>query len=162
VAVYINNNNKDKPPTHDRFNDESQPISLIFMLGARSVCSRLTFLGSVPSLLELKLGRGSKPFCQSRAENLRKFQLSFRTRNIINNSTDKMSDGLGFIDIGANLLDSMYNGVYNEGKSYHPPDLDAVLARAWDSGLRKIIITAGNLEGAKAALQLARTDGTLP
>ena len=73
-----------------------------------------------------------------------------------------MSDGLGFIDIGANLLDPMYDGVYNEGKSYHPPDLDSVLARAWNSGLRKIIITAGNLEGAKAALQLARTDGMLP
>ena len=37
------------------------------------------------------------------------------------------------IDIGANLLDSMYQGVYND-KSYHQPDLEAVLDRGWGSG----------------------------
>lgn len=36
-------------------------------------------------------------------------------------------------DIGANLTDDMYQGTYN-GKVYHEPDLDDVLARAWDSG----------------------------
>ena len=63
-----------------------------------------------------------------------------------------------FIDIGANLLDDMFTGNYHgSDKSYHPPDLDAVLQRSWDAGVQKIIITAGNLEEAKAALQLART-----
>lgn len=38
------------------------------------------------------------------------------------------------IDIGANLLDSMYAGRYND-KDYHAPDLDAVLQRSWDAGL---------------------------
>lgn len=79
----------------------------------------------------------------------------------------------------------MYQGVYND-KSYHPPDLDAVLQRAWDAGaltlfvappclptlqfhgwrhrspaagLERLIITAGNLAEAKAALVLARTHG---
>lgn len=63
------------------------------------------------------------------------------------------------IDIGANLTDTMYQGVYG-GKQYHPPDLDAVLHRAWDAGVERIIITAGNLEDAQRALELASTDGT--
>lgn len=63
------------------------------------------------------------------------------------------------IDIGVNLTDSMYQGVYG-GKQYHPPDLDAVLQRAWAAGVQRIIITAGNLEDAHRALQLAQTDGT--
>ena len=62
------------------------------------------------------------------------------------------------IDIGANLTDSMYQGVYG-GKHYHQPDLDTVLQRAWDGGVQRIIITAGNLEDAHHALQLAQTDG---
>lgn len=37
------------------------------------------------------------------------------------------------IDIGGNLLDSMYQGIYND-KSYHAPDLEAVLERGWGSG----------------------------
>lgn len=40
-------------------------------------------------------------------------------------------------DIGANLLDRMYQGEYAAGeasKRYHPPDLDAVLQRAFDAG----------------------------
>jgi len=65
-----------------------------------------------------------------------------------------------FIDIGANLLDEMYKGRYND-KEYHAPDLPAVLQRAWDAGMERMIITAGNLEEAKAALELARTDERL-
>lgn len=61
-------------------------------------------------------------------------------------------------DIGANLLDTMYQGEYND-KQYHEPDLNIVLDRAWAAGVDKIIITAGNLQEAKAALALARTDG---
>ena len=71
-------------------------------------------------------------------------------------------DGLKFIDIGANLLDSMYEGRYH-GNDYpaHENDLDAVLQRAWDAGVSKIIITAGNLSESKAALQLAMRDERL-
>jgi len=47
-------------------------------------------------------------------------------------------------DIGANLLDPMFQGQYN-GTAYHDPDLNAVLQRAWDAGMEKIIITAGTL-----------------
>ena len=68
------------------------------------------------------------------------------------------TSSLSFIDIGVNLLDEMYQGKYN-GNEKHAPDLPAVLQRAWDAGVSKIIITAGNLEEARAALALARTHG---
>ena len=63
-------------------------------------------------------------------------------------------------DIGANLLDPMFQGQYN-GTAYHEPDLDAVLARAWGAGVEKIVITAGTLGESRAALALARTDERL-
>lgn len=69
-----------------------------------------------------------------------------------------LSTTMEFIDIGANLLDPMYAGLYHGGATpAHPPDLPAVLDRAWAAGLRRIIITAGNLEESVAALALART-----
>ncbi|XP_037068055.1 LOW QUALITY PROTEIN: putative deoxyribonuclease TATDN1 [Pollicipes pollicipes] len=65
-----------------------------------------------------------------------------------------------FIDIGANLTDSMYQGFYN-GTSKHPPDLPNVLERAWNAGLKKIIITAGRLQETEEALKLAKTNDAL-
>lgn len=117
--------------------------------------------------------------------------------------------GSSCADIGANLLDGMYSGIYND-KLYHQSDLQAVLDRAFEAGawvlrepkspanqpgridppplalalllllpldtpqrptreravlclrcagVEKLIITAGSLEEARAALQLARTHG---
>jgi TatD DNase family protein len=63
-----------------------------------------------------------------------------------------------FSDIGANLTDPMYQGIYN-GLQKHQPDLDKVLERSWNNNLSKIIITAGNLEDSKKALEIAKTDG---
>ncbi|CAG9467050.1 unnamed protein product [Pedinophyceae sp. YPF-701] len=65
-----------------------------------------------------------------------------------------------YIDIGANLLDGMYKGEYH-GKKYHEPDLERVLQRAWDAGVDKMMITAGTLDEAKEALELAKTDERL-
>ncbi|XP_012252882.1 deoxyribonuclease TATDN1 [Athalia rosae] len=65
-----------------------------------------------------------------------------------------------FIDIGANLTDPMYQGIYN-GSQKHEPDLDKVLERSWSNNISKIIITAGNIEESKKALELARTDDRL-
>lgn len=48
-----------------------------------------------------------------------------------------------FIDIGANLTDSMYEGLYN-GTQKHPADLKHVLNRAYNIGMEKIIITVGS------------------
>lgn len=66
-----------------------------------------------------------------------------------------------FIDIGANLTDSMYRGEYHGKSDVHPPDIDAVLDRAWSAGLDRIILTAGTLEEAKSALQLCSRDDRL-
>ena len=41
------------------------------------------------------------------------------------------------IDIGANLLDPMFQGVYRENK--HESDFDLVLERAYDVGVEKIL-----------------------
>uniref|UniRef100_A0A8D8Y5C5 Deoxyribonuclease TATDN1 n=1 Tax=Cacopsylla melanoneura TaxID=428564 RepID=A0A8D8Y5C5_9HEMI len=68
-----------------------------------------------------------------------------------------------FIDIGANLKDGMYRGIYN-GKTENPkhePDLEHVLRRAWDAGLHKIIITGTNVADSQSALNLAQSDDTL-
>ena len=59
------------------------------------------------------------------------------------------------IDIGANLLDGMFQGVYH-GKAKHAPDLDRVLSRARSAGLEAVMVTAGNLDESAKALDLAR------
>ena len=59
-----------------------------------------------------------------------------------------------FIDIGANLTDRMYHGEYN-GSSKHPADLPAVLSRAQEAGVEKMIVTGGSLEESRQAVQLA-------
>jgi len=65
-----------------------------------------------------------------------------------------------FIDIGANLLDPMFQGIYH-GKRKHHEDLLQVKQRAFASGVEKIIVTAGSLTEARDALALARTDPRL-
>ncbi|KAL3691511.1 hypothetical protein R1sor_005162 [Riccia sorocarpa] len=68
--------------------------------------------------------------------------------------------GLRFIDIGANLADGMFRGLYH-GKQQHPGDMSAVLKRAWDAGVERIIITGISLHDSREALALADTDGRL-
>lgn len=60
-------------------------------------------------------------------------------------------------DIGANLTDEMYQGVYH-GSKKHEPDLELVLKRAWEGGLTKMIITGTSLSDSKTALELAKTN----
>lgn len=43
-----------------------------------------------------------------------------------------------FIDIGANLLDDVFQGRYHGGAQKHEPDLDAVLERASAVGVEKV------------------------
>ena len=50
----------------------------------------------------------------------------------------------------------MFAGEYR-GTPAHPPDLAAVLARAWGAGVAKIIVTAGSVAESRAALALARS-----
>ena len=65
-----------------------------------------------------------------------------------------------FIDIGANLTDPMFQGIYN-GSSKHVSDYGDVLQRAWNSGMEKIIITVGTVNEADEALRLASQDGKI-
>ncbi|XP_050534908.1 deoxyribonuclease TATDN1 isoform X3 [Daktulosphaira vitifoliae] len=59
-----------------------------------------------------------------------------------------------FIDIGANLTDPMFQGIYNSNNK-HKHDLDDVLERSWKNGLKKIIITSGSLYDCKEAIRVA-------
>ncbi|XP_026492231.1 deoxyribonuclease TATDN1 [Vanessa tameamea] len=65
-----------------------------------------------------------------------------------------------FIDIGANLTDEMYQGIYH-GSKKHEPDLEKVLNRSWSAGMDKMIITGGSLLDSKKAIELSRTDSRL-
>ncbi|GMH45721.1 hypothetical protein BSKO_13684 [Bryopsis sp. KO-2023] len=65
-----------------------------------------------------------------------------------------------FIDIAANLTDGMYQGSYH-GKSYHEPDFDDMLGRAFDAGLDRIIVTAGEAEMSRDALDMAAKNDRL-
>jgi TatD DNase family protein len=60
-----------------------------------------------------------------------------------------------FIDIGVNLLDSQYQGIYND-KSKHPADVYEVLERAKSCGVVKNIVTAGTLAESHEALAFVR------
>jgi TatD DNase family protein len=62
------------------------------------------------------------------------------------------------IDIGVNLTDAMYKGIYH-GSKKHDVDLEAVLQRAWNIGMQKMIVTGGSLEDSREALQLANSHG---
>ena len=65
-----------------------------------------------------------------------------------------------FIDIGANLTDPIFRGVYR-GASKHADDFEPMLRRAWAHGVEKIIITAGSLMEARDALVLCQSDDRL-
>lgn len=63
-----------------------------------------------------------------------------------------------FIDIGVNLTDAQFQGIYH-GKKVHAPDLDNVVGRARMSGVEKMIITGSSLEESNHALDICRAGG---
>ncbi|RWS11996.1 putative deoxyribonuclease TATDN1-like protein [Dinothrombium tinctorium] len=64
------------------------------------------------------------------------------------------------IDIGANLTDPMFKGIYN-GSQKHGSDLNRVIERAFANGVEKIIITSGCLEEVHQSLEVAKTSENL-
>ncbi|KAF8948536.1 TatD DNase [Haplosporangium gracile] len=59
------------------------------------------------------------------------------------------------IDIGINLTDPMFRGLYN-GKQAHVDDLAQVLFRSKRAGVDRMIVTGGNLSDCKEALDLVK------
>ncbi len=57
------------------------------------------------------------------------------------------------LDIGANLTDEVFQGVYR-GKQIHPPDLKVVLDRAFLHGIDRIMITSGMKEDIPIAMSI--------
>jgi TatD DNase family protein len=60
------------------------------------------------------------------------------------------------VDIGLNLTDKMYQGIYS-GHRQHKPDVAAVLQRAVDVGVHGVLLTAGNLAESRTAIQMCET-----
>lgn len=60
------------------------------------------------------------------------------------------------IDIGANLTDPMFRGIYNSSRR-HRDDFDDMLQRAKNGGVEKIIVTGGSLKDSREALELAKS-----
>ncbi|KAI8879492.1 Mg-dependent DNase [Backusella circina FSU 941] len=61
-----------------------------------------------------------------------------------------------FIDIGANMTDPMFRGIYRE-KQAHADDLSLILQRAKDAHVEKIIITGTNLEESQEAIDYIKS-----
>jgi len=62
-------------------------------------------------------------------------------------------------DIGANLCDEMYFGIYNE-KKRHPIDILSVLQRSRTLNVTKIICTAGSIDDCRRTLRILSTPTT--
>ncbi|KAJ2903404.1 hypothetical protein MKZ38_009981 [Zalerion maritima] len=60
-----------------------------------------------------------------------------------------------FIDIGINLADPIFRGVYH-GKERHEDDLHAVVDRASEVGCAKLIVTGSSMRSSEEGLELCR------
>ncbi|KAG0066248.1 TatD DNase [Linnemannia elongata] len=64
------------------------------------------------------------------------------------------------MDVGINLTDSMFRGVYR-GTRHHADDLAQVLRRSRNAGVDRLIVTAGTLKMCRQALDLVRDDDSM-
>ncbi|THW92917.1 hydrolase, TatD family protein [Aureobasidium pullulans] len=67
---------------------------------------------------------------------------------------DKTVSPLKFADIGINLSDPIFQGVYH-GKKAHDNDLPQIVERALGAGCRKLMVTGSDLEESQKAIDLA-------
>lgn len=65
-----------------------------------------------------------------------------------------------YIDIGANLTDAVFKGIYR-GKKVHDNDFHHVLNRAFEVGMDKIIVTAGCKDDITEALEIIKNNDKL-
>ncbi|KAM3164446.1 hypothetical protein ACU8KH_01352 [Lachancea thermotolerans] len=66
----------------------------------------------------------------------------------------RMSHAIKFYDIGLNLTDPMYQGLYN-GKQYHQPDIQRVLRRAQQARVHAMLLTGSSIHESQEAVALA-------
>lgn len=64
------------------------------------------------------------------------------------------------IDIGANLTDPMFRGIYH-GSKKHRDDFEDMMQRSCKHGVDKMIITGGSLGDSKQALEIAKQHANL-
>lgn len=61
-----------------------------------------------------------------------------------------------FADVGINLGDPVFQGIYHEKKA-HDDDLEDVLQRAVDVGCIKMMVTGSDLNESRNAIRIAET-----
>nr|CAH8851661.1 unnamed protein product [Trichobilharzia regenti] len=71
-----------------------------------------------------------------------------------------MSTRRRLVDIGANLTDKVFTGIYR-GVVHHQNDYQNVLSRARKCGVEKIIITGGSLTDSLEAISLCQNEANL-
>ncbi|KAK3109588.1 hypothetical protein LTR53_016999 [Teratosphaeriaceae sp. CCFEE 6253] len=64
------------------------------------------------------------------------------------------SPSLRYADIGINLSDRIFRGVYH-GKRAHDDDLQHVVQRALEAGVRKMMVTGSDLQESRNAVKIA-------
>lgn len=67
----------------------------------------------------------------------------------------RMSNAIRYYDIGFNLTDPMYQGVYH-GKSYHEADIAQVLHRCQKSRASHVLLTGSSIHESKEAIALSQ------
>lgn len=65
------------------------------------------------------------------------------------------STQLRYVDVGINLGDPVFKGVYHH-KQAHDDDLSDVIQRALDAGCTKLMVTGSNLVESRRAVELAK------
>lgn len=66
-----------------------------------------------------------------------------------------MASPLRYVDVGINLGDPVYRGIYH-GKQGHEDDLKDVIQRALDAGCHKMMITGSNLVESEHAINISK------
>ena len=93
------------------------------------------------------------------------FTFLFRQMSVFNvakASTTAATCRRPFIDVAVNLLDPMFQGVYN-GKQRHESDMQDILERATKAGVQKIMITGTTTEESAQAAEMAMSlDSPVP